>query len=70
MPRGNPDPFLSLQPFDPRALLAIAGLFAACYASAYAFAFLTERNTPWIRKRVDQLLTRGKAPQLALTDDQ
>ena len=70
MPRGNPDPFLSLQPFDPRALLAIAGLFAACYASAYAFAFLTERNTPWIRKRVHQLLTRGKAPQLALTDDQ
>jgi peptidoglycan/LPS O-acetylase OafA/YrhL len=70
MTRGNADPFLSLQPADPKAFLVIGGLFVASYAFAYAFAFITERNTAWVRRRMLQLFTRGNAPQLVMTDDQ
>jgi len=56
--RGDADPFLSLPPFDPKAFLIIGALFAASYLFAFAFAFLTERNTPWVRQAVFNLFRR------------
>ncbi len=70
MTRGNADPFLSLRPDAAKAFLVIGGLFAASYAFAYAFAFLTERNTAWVRRRMLQLFTRGSTAKLVMTDDQ
>jgi peptidoglycan/LPS O-acetylase OafA/YrhL len=69
MPRHNADPFLSLPPFSAIAVATICGLVLTCYAAAFVFAFLTERRTDWLRRRLFQLINAAhKAPKGSLLE--
>jgi peptidoglycan/LPS O-acetylase OafA/YrhL len=56
VPRGEPDPFLSLPPYSAWTAAIIGGLVVACYVSAYIFSLLTERHTQRLRDALAGLI--------------